>query len=289
MGKKPLIGAVGLWVGLSLTGCSDCSCFHRSEANKYQGGGGSLLGKSQDSKAWSKPPESVAGSVTGTTTSTTSTGVPATGGAGSVTPAGGAGFGTGGFGGGVDPAGVKAPGTTAPAATGGPSVSDAGTTMPGRNDGGSAISVAGAPAVKPAAGLTEPAGPAAAAPAVRQTSLMPLPSDNNEPVTKLTQPSSLPSRPGSWADQAGAGLSDSGSTPGGRAPLAPPPVMSKTMLQNSTPLPGGATPPPAMPAPLPPPSPDAGAVPPPVATPGAATDLNTVPPPSFGPPPVPSK
>ena len=132
MGKKPLIGAVGLWVGLSLTGCSDCGCFHRNNANKYQGDSGALFGKGQDSKAWSKPPESVAGaSAPG---GTTPAGVTA-GGTGGVTPAGGAGFGSGGFGGGVDPAGMKAPPTNGPATPGGPSVSDAGM-MPGRSDGG---------------------------------------------------------------------------------------------------------------------------------------------------------
>src|SRR5205807_6839672 len=128
-----------------------------------------------------------------------------------------------------DPAGMKAPPTNGPATPGGPSVSDAGM-MPGRSDGGAPISVSGAPAVKPAIGLTDPAAPAATGPAVRQTSqMMPVPNDNPEPVTKISQTRALPSRAGGWADSAGASLNDAGATPAGRAPLSPPPMMSKTM------------------------------------------------------------
>ena len=150
--------------------------------------------------------------------------------------------------------------------------------------------MSGAPAVKPAIGLTDPAAPAATGPAVRQTSMMPVPNDNPEPVTKIPQTRTLPNRAGGWADAAGAGVSDADATPGVRAPLSPPPMMSKTMLQNSTPLPGDSPAPLA--PPLPPAGPDAGMAPPPVPAPaaaGAATDLKGLPPPSFGPPPVPAK
>ena len=270
MGKKPLIGAVGLWVGLSLTGCSDCGCFHRSNGNKYHDGG-TILSKGQEPKSWNTTPGSVAsGGASVAPSGTGVSGVPASG-SGGLTPAGGAGMGVGS---GVEPIGTKVP---PPAAPGGPSVSDAGPALPGRDGGSTVFNVPGAPAVKAASGLTDPPAPGSA---VKQTSqLYPVTDDAQEPTMKMGQKSSLsPVRAGAWADHPVAGGDDAGRGP---TPLPPPPLMSKTMRDSSTPLTGDAPAVP-VPAPLPPAGPDAAAQPP-VPAAGAGADLKSSMPPPVAP------